>query len=236
MVLGQGNVSGPQRSYEASFVLLCLPTTMYTVIMGLLDEQQIHTDVRDKTDEEILSLSVREPEHFRILLERYQDAFLRKAVSILKNKEDAEEVVQETFSKIYIYADRFTVQKGASFSSWGYRILINTSFTRYQKLKKDWNNLQKLEPEIYETLPDTKSEQFEKFEMSDYVISILSELPEKFARILGKHFIEGKPQKDIAQEEGISVGAVKTRVHRAKDAFRKELDKQAKNQRKSLLM
>lgn len=197
--------------------------------MGLLDEQQIHTNVDGKTDEEILALSVREPEHFRILLLRYQDAFLRKAISILKNKEDAEEVVQETFSKIYRYADKFTVQEGASFSSWGYRILMNTSFTRYQKLKKDWGALQTLDPEIYETLPDTKTEHFEKFEMSDYVVSILSELPDKLARILDKHFIEGKPQKDIAEEEGITVGAVKTRVHRAKEAFRKEMEKQGKS-------
>ncbi|MFC1731267.1 RNA polymerase sigma factor [candidate division KSB1 bacterium] len=198
--------------------------------MGLLDEKQTQsntkTDIEQMSDEEILALSVREPEHFRILLERYQDAFLRKAISILKNKEDAEEVVQEVFSKIYRYADKFTVQEGASFSSWGYRILMNTSFTKYQKLKRDWNAIQKLEPEMYEALPDTKTEQFEKFEMSDYVVSILSELPEKLARILNKHFIEGKPQKDIAEEEGISVGAVKTRVHRAKEAFRKEMKKE----------
>jgi len=201
--------------------------------MGLLDEQQSHLDTQDyieqKTDEEILALCAREPVHFKILLERYQDAFLRKAFSILKNKEDAEEIVQETFSKIYLYADKFTVQEGASFSSWGYRILMNTSFTRYQKLKKDWNNLQKLDPEIYETLPDTKTEQFEKLEMSDYVVSILAEIPDTLARILHKHFIEGKPQKDIAEEEGISVGAVKTRVHRAKDAFKKEMQKQGKS-------
>lgn len=201
--------------------------------MGLLDEQQTQpntvADIQQISDEEVLAISVREPEHFKIILERYQDAFLRKAISILKNKEDAEEVVQETFSKIYLYAEKFTVQEGASFSSWGYRILMNTSFTRYQKLKKDWNNLQKLEPEMYETLPDTKTEQFEKFEMSDYVVSIFSEMPDKLARILHKHFIEGKPQKDIAEEEGISVGAVKTRVHRAKEAFRKEMSKKGKS-------
>lgn len=194
--------------------------------MGLLDEPQIYTDTEKISDEEVLTLSVREPKHFRVLLERYQDAFLRKAISILKSKEDAEEVVQETFSKIYLYADRFSVQEGASFSSWGYRILINTSFTRYQKLKRDWGALQKLDPEIYEALADTKTQQFEKFEMSDYVVSILSKMPEQLSRILSKHFIEGKPQKDIAKEEGISVGAVKTRVHRAKEAFRKQMQKQ----------
>lgn len=197
--------------------------------MGLLDGQKLNLDIHEKTDEEVLALCVREPEHFRILLERYQDAFLRKAISILKSKEDAEEVTQEAFSKIYLYADRFTVQAGASFGSWGYRILVNAAFTRYQKLKKDLNNLQRLDPEIYEILPDTKARQFEKLEMSDYVVSILSEMPDTLARILNKHFIEGKPQKDIASEEGISVGAVKTRVHRAKEAFRREIDKQERN-------
>ncbi|MEX0651944.1 MAG: RNA polymerase sigma factor [Candidatus Paceibacterota bacterium] len=208
--------------------------------MGLLDEQPIRssreTVLEEKTDEEILALSVRNPEHFRFILERYQDAFLRKAFTILKNKEDAEEVVQETFSKIYRYADRFTVQEGASFSSWGYRILMNTSFTRYQKLKRQWGAVVTLDPEIYEALPDTKTECFEKFEMSDYIVSILTEMPEQLSRILEKHFIEGKPQKDIAVEEGISVGAVKTRVHRAKVSFKKYLEKQKAREIQSLLI
>lgn len=200
--------------------------------MGLLDEYNIQTDTQEMSDEDVLALSVHTPRHFKVLIERYQDAFLRKAFSIVRNKEDAEEVVQEVFSKIYRYADRFTVQEGASFSSWGYRILMNTSFTRYQRLKREWGAIQKLDPEIYESLPDTQTEYFEKFELSDYVVSILAEMPDTLSRILHKHFIEGKPHKDIAEEEGISVGAVKTRVHRAKDAFRKEM----KKERRTLLV
>ncbi|MBI2618336.1 RNA polymerase sigma factor [Candidatus Kaiserbacteria bacterium] len=189
--------------------------------MGLLDEHTTHTDLVGKSDEEILALSVAYPDLFSIILKRYQDAFLRKAQSILRSREDAEEVVQEVFGKIYLYADKFVVQEGASFSSWGYRILMNTAFTRYQKLKKERKVLQPLDPEVYETLSDTKMEQFERLELSDYVVSVLSKMPEHLARILTKHFIEGKPHKEIAEEEGISVGAVKTRVHRAKESFRR---------------
>lgn len=188
--------------------------------MGFFDTEQAIEDITTRPDEEVLVLSVQNPNYFEELLRRYQGAFLRKALSILKNREDAEEVVQETFSKIYLYANRFKTKEGASFSSWGYRILMNTSFTRYQKLKKEWENKQTLPPEVYETLPDTKTNQFEQFEVSDYVISVLSKMPENLSRILSKHFIEGKPQKDIAKEEGISVGAVKTRIHRAKELFR----------------
>lgn len=192
--------------------------------MGFLDEHTTHTDLVERSDEELLALSVAHPDIFSIILRRYQDAFLRKALSILRNKEDAEEVVQEAFGKIYLYADRFVVQEGASFSSWGYRILMNTAFTRYQKMKKERERIQPLDPEVYETLSDTKMEQFEKLETSDYVVSVLSKMPEHLARILTKHFIEGKPHKEIALEEGISVGAVKTRVHRAKESFRKGIN------------
>lgn len=191
--------------------------------MGLLDEKNIPLDVRERSDEEILALAVKTPDVFAVLLARYQDAFFRKAISILRNREDAEEIVQETFSKMYLYADKFVVKEGASFSSWGYRILMNTAFTRYQKLKKERMHIQKLDPEVYERLPDTAALQFEKLELSDYIISVLEQMPEQLSRVLSKHFIDGKPQQEIAKEEGISVGAVKTRVHRAKELFRKHV-------------
>ncbi len=192
-------------------------------VMELLTDTDTENLLAQKSDEEVLTLSQKNPDLFAEIIHRYEAAFLRKALTILREKEEAEEVVQEAFSKIYLYADKFEVQAGASFSSWAYRILMNTAFTRYQKLKKKRTNEYALDPEVYEQLADTRSEQFEKLELSDYVVSVLSEMPEQLARILTLHFIEGKPQKDIAKEEGISVGAVKTRVHRAKASFREHL-------------
>jgi len=188
--------------------------------MGLLDAQTEET-LESMADEAVLALSVRHPEQFAEILRRYQSAFLRKAESVLGSREDAEEVAQEAFTKIYRNAEKFQVVEGASFKSWGYKILMNTAFTRYQKLKKERGVTVKLDPEFYEMLPDSESKQFEKFELSEYLVSILSKMPDQLARVLEQHFIEGKPQKDIAQEEGVSVGAIKTRVHRAKEAFKK---------------
>ena len=189
--------------------------------MGLLDDTQSHDDLIEKSDEEILALSVHDSEHFSVILERYQGAFMRKALLVVRQREDAEDIVQETFGKIYLYAEKFKKQEGASFSSWGYRILLNTSFTHYQRLKKNKERVCQLDPEVYEKLADTKTRQFEKLELSDYIVSILSEVPEHFRRILTMYFLEDKSHKEIAESEGISVGAVKTRVHRAKESFRK---------------
>ena len=186
--------------------------------MGFLDELP---NVAEVSDEEILRRSIKKPKLFELLLDRYQDAFLRKAEAIVRNKEEAEDIVQEAFAKVYQNAGRFTVVEGASFKSWAYKILINTAFTHYQKRKRQWQGTAEIDPEIYEMLPDTESRQFEKEEMTDYLISIFSRMPEHFSKVLKLHFIEGLSQKEIAVLEGVSVGAVKTRVHRAKKEFKK---------------
>lgn len=189
--------------------------------MQFLDIENEENDLLNKSDEEILVLSIKNPSSFGVIIDRYQDALTRKALTILRNKEEAEDIVQETFTKIYLNAGKFKIQEGASFKSWAYRILINTSFTRYQKIKKEKGARTLLNPEVYESLGDIHSKQFEKQETSEYIISILSRMPEHLGRVLRLHILEGKPQEQVAKEEGISVSAVKTRVHRAKKAFKK---------------
>ena len=189
--------------------------------MNLLGDTETVDAISTKSDDEVLALSVSQPHVFEVILDRYQDALLRKAESILKSREDAEDIVQESFAKIYLNAHKFEVQEGASFKSWSYKILVNTAFTRYQKMKRERGARLSLDPEIYETLRDTESRQFEKQEISEYVISILSRIPEHLSRVLYLHVIEGRPQEEVAHIEDISVGAVKTRVHRAKKAFKK---------------
>jgi len=177
-------------------------------------------NLSEKSDEEILMLSIKKPAYFEVIVERYQDAFLRKAKSIVRTTEEAEDIVQEVFTKIYMNANRFQVVSGASFKSWAYKILLNTSFTYYQKIKRHKGVSITLDPEVYQELPDTKGE-IEDGVMRDYVASIISRLPKSLGRILTLHFIEDIPQKEIAKTEGISISAVKTRIHRAKKEFKR---------------
>ena len=180
-------------------------------------------DLRDAPDAEVLARSRTNPEAFGELVDRYEDAFLRKAQSILRNKEDAEEVVQDTFTRIYLYADRYSPQEGASFSSWGYLILTRLAFTRYQKLKKERGRIHAMEPEAFERLPDTDGF-LEDLTIRDEVLQALARIPEAASRILKLQFLEGKSQEEIAVLEGSTVSAVKTRIHRAKKLFKDSLD------------
>ena len=174
------------------------------------------------SDEEVLRESQKDPEVFSVLVTRYEAPFMRKALSILRVREDAEEIVQDAFTRIYLNAYRFVPQEGASFSSWGYAILIRLAFTRYQKLKKTRMRTADLEPEALERLPD-QAAFLDELKLQDEVLVAFSRMPEAAARILRLQFLEGKSQEEIAAQEGSTVSAVKTRVHRAKKLFKEAI-------------
>ena len=176
---------------------------------------------KDWDDERILIESQNSPWLFSILVERYQEPFLRKARGIVRNPLDAEEVVQDAFTKIYINANKYESQDGAKFSSWAYRILMNTAFTRYQKLVKDGQRYVAIDPE-YEQMYGEMKEHTAFAEKRDGIERVLNRLPGHFALVLRLHYIEHWSHQDIADKTGENVGTIKARIHRAKAAFKKE--------------
>lgn len=177
-------------------------------------------------DAEVLSRSRREPELFAVLVRRYEAPLLRRAKSILRSPEDAEEAVQDAFTKMYLYADRYQAQEGATFSSWAYTILNRVAYTKYRSKVVERGQRAELEPEHYESLPDAKAEFLEDLSIRNEVLAALSKIPETAAHILKLQFVEGKSQEEIAESEGLSIPAVKTRVHRAKKLFKDAYDEQ----------
>lgn len=183
-------------------------------------------DLSALTDAEVLSRSQAEPTLFAILVRRYEAPLLRRARTVLNDPEEAKEAVQDAFTKMYLYADKYSPQEGATFSSWAYTILNRVAYTRYQGRKRRFENRIELEPEHYESLADVHSEFIEDLSIRSEVLAALAKLPETAARLLRLQFIEGKTQEEIAQSERLSIPAVKTRVHRAKKQFKKAYDDQ----------
>jgi RNA polymerase sigma-70 factor, ECF subfamily len=177
-------------------------------------------------DSELLARARREPDLFAIIVRRYEAPLLRRARTILTSPEDAEEVVQDAFTKMYLYAETFREQPGATFSSWAYTILNRVAYTKYRARGVERGARAELEPEHYEALPDARAEFLEDLSIRNEVLSALAKLPETAAKILRLQFIEGKTQEEIAESENLSIPAVKTRVHRAKKQFKKIYDQQ----------
>ena len=173
------------------------------------------------TDESLLKQSQSNPKMFENIVEKYQSAFLRRALKIARNKEDAEDIVQDTFVKIYSASKKFHKVKGASAKSWMYKILMNTSFTWCSKNKKEVNIRAQIDDEILAIVPDIANLTMQEKSLdTDYLISLLGKLPMKIRKIMRMHFIDGIPQKKVAKIENISENLVRTRIHRGKLALR----------------
>ncbi len=176
-------------------------------------------------DEEILFLSLKDPSHFSVLIDRYQPSFLKTAFGVVRNRPEAEDIVQETFTKIYLNAARFKKQPDARFKSWAYKILMNTSFTHYQKLKKTGAKTEYLDQFHYDDEGEgLVAETVNLADASDAkaaVTEVIGRMPEHLGRLLKLYYLEDKSYHDIAKAENISMSTLKMRLFRAKRLFRK---------------
>ena len=175
------------------------------------------------TDEEILAQTIKDPRQFRSIIDRYESAFLRKARTILGQREEVKDAVVETFTKIYFNASRFKTIPGASFRSWAYRILINTAINYYHKLKLRNGDLIGDAFDQSLLMDERAKRLFDQLEWRDYIISYFHRVPAAAAKILRLFFLEDQSQLEIAAVLGISVAAVKTRLHRAKKEFKNSI-------------
>jgi len=176
------------------------------------------------TDEEIFLQSFANPKLFETIVERYEEAFIRKAKTIVRDDELVKDIVQDAFVKMYLYGRKYKSVAGAQWSSWAYKILINTCFAYHQKLKRHKEFSTAFTDEI-EAVTADESTHDDFAHNREYITSLIDKLPETFARILRLYVIDGKDYAAIAQAENLSVGAVKTRMHRAKAELKKAATK-----------
>ncbi len=177
-------------------------------------------------DEEILAASLNKPALFKILVDRYQEAFIRKAVGILRNHEEAEDIVQETFVKIYLHGKKFKKMEGIEFKSWAYKILVNTAISRYRKISKKWQaeSADPLDLELASEKNLSTEDIVLESETKSITADLISRLPKPLARLVSLYYIEDKPYKEIAERESITIPALKMKLFRAKKML-KEITK-----------
>ncbi len=167
---------------------------------------------------------------FKPIVENYQRRVINVAYRLLGNREDAEEVAQETFLRAYLSAKSYKPQ--AELFTYLYSIATHLALNRLRKRKRvRWFSLDASredgaeEPgqEVIGNPVDRPDMSLERAEREALVRHALDALPaaQKTAVILNRY--EGLSYKQIAEVMDISVSAVESKLHRAKQTLRKKL-------------
>lgn len=158
---------------------------------------------------------------FRTLMERYQRQVFRTTMGFVHMKEDAEDITQEVF--IRVYQSLHTFHGESEFSTWLYRITLNMSLNFLRRNRKK-RVLQSLET-LFTLRSDEKNplEEMESAERDRRIRKAIDTLPERqrMAFILSRY--EELPQKKIAAVMNRSEGAVEQLLQRAKEILQKKL-------------
>ncbi|MFY9462825.1 MAG: sigma-70 family RNA polymerase sigma factor [Candidatus Sungiibacteriota bacterium] len=186
-----------------------------------LQEEKSQSGILEMKDEDILRASQHEPAMFEMLVERYQEPLLRAAMRVVRNRDEAEDIVQEAFVKIYKNAGKFEKYEGIEFKSWAYKIAINTAITHYRKLKR--GEFLTDDPAVFEAIDEESPEVRYSFaaDAKSAVARALEKMPSHLQSVLRRYYLEDKSYRVIAEEENISIPTLKMRLFRAKKLFRK---------------
>ena len=175
------------------------------------------------SDEEILRISYERPSKFSELYDRHSKRFMRIAQRTLRSKDDAEDVVQETFVRIYKYGRKFP-ENGGKFSPWANVIFKNCLADQINKYTNKVTS--SLTDEMESTIPDM--EQYERnvmFDNQNYVQFILKKMNGAAGEIINLRYIMGKSFKEIAKILDIKNSTARVKIYRSKKIFLQEYEK-----------
>jgi len=167
---------------------------------------------------------------FEVLIGPYHHRLYRRALKIMRNEQDAEDVVQDAEMKAYCRLDRF--QGGSRFYTWVTRIVINEALMKLRKRSSN-RETESLEPlltgkqqvKIHRTSsPDEQPERYyDGVELRSILSGALAVLSPSLSAPFLLCFLEGYSLREIAALLGLSVPAIKSRLHRARRILSRRL-------------
>ncbi|MCM8764716.1 MAG: sigma-70 family RNA polymerase sigma factor [Candidatus Omnitrophica bacterium] len=166
---------------------------------------------------------------FEELVKRNQAKIYNLGLKLLGNKEDAADLLQETFINAYYALPKF--EGKSAFSTWLYRIATNNAFMKMRKKKIP---LVRFETERGDSsgyefspgMPDWSNDpgvHMKNQELKILIEKSVNALPGKYKTIFVLHDIEGFSTEEISKMLNLSVPAVKSRVHRSRVFLRDKL-------------
>ena len=212
-------------------VLLVPPDAWKTWTLNAPNPHRLPSRVA-REDEPMLVAAAKggDPAAFEELVNRYERKIFRLTMNITRNREDAEDAMQDAFMKAFSHLDRF--HEESRFYTWLVRIAANEALMRLRKRRPNQFSLDEpieseddFVPQQIEDWGPSPEQRFAQTEMRDILRGVIEELPPDFRVVFLLRDVEGLSTEETAETVGISEAAVKSRLLRARLKLRQKLDR-----------
>ncbi len=160
---------------------------------------------------------------FEILIERYQNQVFALAYRLGGDYDEAKDLAQEAFLRIYQELPKFDVER--KFFPWMYRVAHNTCINMLHKRPKEASSLDS----IYDLAASDSSEEgsptahYEQAEQADTLNQALQTLSESYRLPLVLKYLEGMSYQEISEQLDLPVSTIETRLFRGRAMLKKAL-------------
>jgi len=163
---------------------------------------------------------------FALLMERYQEKLMRYARKFLSDRDDAKDIVQDTFIKAYENIQSFDAER--AFSPWIYRIahneFVNALKKKHARRTTFTIDFDTLFPHL--TAPDTADSAALDRDLKETIERHLEAIDPKYREPLVLYYIEGMDYRHISEIMQIPISTVGVRLARARAILKKTADKE----------
>jgi RNA polymerase sigma-70 factor, ECF subfamily len=180
------------------------------------------------TDEEIVAKVLSGQEHlFETLVRRYQTRILSHVARMVGSREDALDLSQEIFLKVFGALDRFNPE--FRFSTWLFRIAGNAAIDHLRKRKPRTIPLETTDSDGHVSSPEYKSFDLDPFgqlrntERGHAIARAIADLPAEFRELIALRHFTGLSYEEIAEVKNMPLGTVKNKLFRARAVLKERL-------------
>ena len=171
-----------------------------------------------------------EPSLFEILMRRYNQRLFRVARSVLKDDDEAEDVMQQAYVNAYQHLAQFAGQ--ARFGTWLTKIAFHEALARARRRARyqEVQDMSEKEERPHERLASRElspEHQALSGELREVLEASLDGIPELYRSVFVLREVEGLNTSEAAECLGVSEDVIKTRLHRARSLLRSELFERA---------
>jgi RNA polymerase sigma-70 factor, ECF subfamily len=186
------------------------------------------------TDQQVVQLARDGSERaYRELIGRYQRPVFSLIYRLVRDREKAEDLAQDTFIKVLNNIDRYKPE--FKFSSWIFKIAHNTSLDHLRRKEPETLSIDgsphartAAETEASTITPESSSETPEQYtmnrELGTEIDAALGTLRPDYRTAIVLCHVEGRPYEEVAEIMGVPLGTVKTYIHRGRKELMQRLE------------